>query len=629
MSPAQFAFATKIVTCRVTKSVLLRQLALHFDARRKPPSASFIRCHLAQFPLCVNDACAGGGKFLLRFSAKLTSVQEVVNSVERHSIETSQIAKMRRSLFTRACLPTFAETGACLLSALLFIVSFPDFNLWWLAWFALVPLLIVTARRPDAVRGFLLGWIAATIFFYGSCWWLTYSMINYGGIPPIIAYILLLPITILVGVFPALALALTARACALWGARALLVIAPLWTTFEWLRFVVTGQLWNAVGYSQAYQPSLIQAASWGGVYAVSFAVVAVNAAVALLILRARDEWKICLSVIIGVAVLLIASNIASKNFVTNEADDMRDENLSAVIIGVQPNISVDFTRPPAELARLTQEHFTAGHNALREWDLNAHTPAQKSVPRLVVFPESPMNFAYARDGNFRELVGDFARENRTAVLFNSQEPAGRNGFFNSAVLVDANGFYVTQYDKIQLLPFGEYIPVPRWMPGASMISAIVGDFTNGTKYSLLPIGTLPNVAMRTGVFICYESAFPSVARNMTRNGADLLINISNDGYFGATPLMRQHLANVVFRAVENHRPVIRVTNTGISARITERGEVINPTAGFTPAVQTWTINKTDAGKTFYTRYGDMFIALMLFISLLVFVKTIRLPRCAN
>ena len=224
-----------------------------------------------------------------------------------------------------------------------------------------------------------------------------------------------------------------------------------------------------------------------------------------------------------------------------------------------------------------------------------------------------MNFTYAQDAEFRALVGAFAREQHTAVLFNSLEPAPAGGAYNSAVLVDERGRLAAQYDKIRLLPFGEYVPLPRWFPGAWLLTGLVGDFTPGAKYPLMPLG-----AARGGVFICFESAFPAIARTFAREGADVLINISNDGYLGRTPVLRQHLANAVFRAVENQRPVVRVTNTGITALITPRGEVLDATDSFEPAVRTWVVRRAE-GQTFYTRHGDLFVALCAVVGVLLLV----------
>lgn len=546
--------------------------------------------------------------------------------------------RQQRGFAATALIPSAKQLVLSLLTALLLVLSFPDFDLSWLAWFALVPLFVAVVQSASGIKGFLLGWFAGTIFFFGSCWWLTYSMIHYGGFPVAVAYLFLLPITLIVGLFSGLAMLLLGRAAARWGSSAaVLLAAPLWIAFEWLRFTTTGQLWNALGYSQAFHPFLIQAASWGGVYAVGFLLAAVNAAIACLIVngksRLRGSLKIFAAIIASVALIIWFSGFADDNLGSVYTIPSTGET-RAVVIAVQPNVSINFRRSPSETARLTQMHFDVSRRALQQWEQAAMTQAANSarfetereanieavrnIPRLVVFPESPMNFQYARSAAFREMIGGFARENRTAVLFNSLEPAGSSGAYNAAVLVDAQGFYTAQYDKIRLLPFGEYVPLPKWLPGSSSIGAVVGEFTPGKIFTLLPVGDL-----RAGAFICYESAFPEIAREMTRSGAQMLINISNDAYLGATPVMRQHLANAVFRAVENRREVLRVTNTGISARINSRGRILDETQSFQPAVKTWTITGSSDDKTFYTRYGDLFVALPLFLTFVVLAKTIR------
>src|SRR5215207_6179831 len=172
-----------------------------------------------------------------------------------------------RSLVSRAgsAAPTRAETLLSILSAVLLVLAFPDFELWPLAWVGLVPLLVAVGRRAHTARAFLLGWVTGTLFFYASCHWLTYPMIHYGGIPAWLAYPLFLPAALAGGLFPALCAGVLGRAGARWGARAMLLAPLVWVSLEWARLGVIGQLWNAVGYSQAYVPVLIQGARFGGV----------------------------------------------------------------------------------------------------------------------------------------------------------------------------------------------------------------------------------------------------------------------------------------------------------------------------------------------------------------------------
>lgn len=515
-----------------------------------------------------------------------------------------------------------------MLSALLLVLAFPDFDLGPLAWFGLVPLFFVVARRPLPRQAFLLGWLTGTLFFYSSCYWLTYPMIHYGGIPAWLAYPLLLPAPLIAGLFPAACTLALARLCRRWGATALCVAPFLWVSLEWARLGAIGQLWNAVGYSQAYTPALIQAARFGGVYAVSFLVLTVNAAITYALLK-REARSVALAFAAIAAVVFIVASF-------NMAPAPRDAAPAAVIVAIQPNVIPDFDRKPAETAALVEHHFALSAQALRELDAapqgdgggitrglsedlgGTAQGAPSSLPRIVVWPESPMNFMYARNSQFRNTVADFARANRTSLLFNSLEPAPEDGAYNAAVFVNEEGRLTMQYDKIRLMPFGEYVPLPRWMPGANLVRGIVGEFTPGTRYTLMPLGN--EAAPRAGVFICLESAYPYITRRFAQEGADVLIEITNDAYQGDTAVARQHLANAVFRAVETGRETLRVTNTGISARIAPRGDVLDATATFQPAMRVWGVSRGDVEKTFYVKYGDVFVAVCALISLLILVS---------
>ncbi len=499
----------------------------------------------------------------------------------------------------RASVPTLAEAALAIASALLLILSFPDFDLWWLAWIGLVPLLVAVTLTPKAGRAFLLGWLWGVIFFYGSCWWLTYPMIHYAHLAAPLAYVLLLLPVMLVALFPALFCALLACAVSRFGLAALFVAPFLWVSLELGRYAVTSQLWNAIGYSQAFHPMLIQAARWGGVYAIGFLVLSVNTSVAFA-LRRRPMAAAALLV---VALVLMALAFATAvNDAIDEAPNSSQP--SHLVVAVQPNVPMEGPDDLASMQRLLNRHLELSKQGL------ANTSNGLGGSRLVIWPESPMNFSYSRDSQLRDAVATFARTNHTSVLLNSLEPAPNSGEHNSAILVNEEGQKLAQYDKIRLMPFGEYVPLPQWIPGASSVRGIVGDFTPGSKYTLMPLGDL-----RAGVFICIEAAHPGIARSFTNEGADVLINISNDGYLGPTPVMRQHLSNAIFRAVENDRDVLRVTNSGISAYIDSAGRVMDSTPGFEPTVRAWTAGGKHAGTTFYTRHGDVFAYLCALISL--------------
>jgi len=533
-------------------------------------------------------------------------VQDVVSTVT--PIEPDQIDTIISRILAEA--PTVSEWSAALASSFLLILSFPNFDLSILAWVGLVPLLVLVVRRPAPARAFILGWATGTVFFYGSCYWLTYSMIHYGGLSPWIAYPLLVPGAMIVGLFPALFALALAFAVRRWGALAMLLAPFFWTSLEWARLGVTGQLWNAIGYSQAYYPLLIQSARWGGVYAEGFLIISINAAISFAVVKKTRR-----AILVAAATVVCVAAIAAGSLLIFNQPKHSGIPPLLTVVALQPNVPMNPIKTPQETQQLIERHLSMSSMALRSL-------GNDPLPRLVIWPESPMNFSYAGDSQFQDLVSRFTRDSHASLLFNSQEPAAGDGVYNSAVLINEEGHLISQYDKIRLLPFGEYVPLPRWLPGASLITAIVGDFTPGERYALMSIGG----QLRAGVFICIESAYPSIARKFTSEGADVLINISNDGYLGPTAVMRQHLGNAIFRAVENGRPLLRVTNSGITAFISADGKVKDQTRGFEPDVRTWTVNVNSNADTFYTRHGDVFAEVCATFSLVIFVFTLRKLR---
>ena len=517
---------------------------------------------------------------------------------------------IRRTTSTvRTDAPTLIEWIGAAATTLLLVISFPNFDLSLFAWIALAPLLVVIARRPSPLRAFILGWLVGTVFFYLTCYWLTYSMIHYGGLPTWLAYLLLVPGALVIGVFPALSIWLTALAVKRWSLRTVLLAPFFWAACEWLRLGVTGQLWNALGYSQASHPLLIQTASWGGVYFVSFLIITVNAALTLVVLKRRAT-----DVVIAAALLLSVAALLGTSFLLNFREPHRSGTRGYLnVVAVQPNVPMSAVKTATDTQELIERHLTLSTSGLQLFE-------NDNLPRLVIWPESPMNFTYSTDPSLQNLIGKFVKENHTSLLLNSLEPAPNNGGYNSAVMVNEDGRLIAQYDKIRLMPFGEYVPLPQWL-GGSLISGIVGDFTAGDKYTLVPVAD-----HKAGVFICIESAYPSIARNLTRAGADILINISNDGYLGPTAVMRQHLANAVFRAVENGRPLLRVTNSGISAAVSPDGIIQGATPGFVAGRRVWTVDNQRNRTTFYNRFGDLFVWLCAVLTVITLISTVLKRR---
>jgi apolipoprotein N-acyltransferase len=501
--------------------------------------------------------------------------------------------------------PGWKNAALAALSAVLLILSFPDFEFWFLAWVGLVPLFFAIEREKESsVRAFVLGWLWGFIFFTGTCWWLTFAPITYAGFPPIVAYILLFCVTGIVGIFPGIFAAILSSLLKRLGTIAILGGPFVWVFSEFLRYWLTGNNWNAIGYSQALAGTddvsafglaaivFTSMASFGGVLFTGFVVLIVNAAAAYTAICRTGR---SVAVASGLVILLSAWTILFT--VANFPKESVGPAPVASVVAVQPNVPMSgLTYDKWKLLR--QRHVELAESALTSIDRNPQSEIRKPQSTTVIFPESPMNFAFEEDMEFRTFLRGFAAKNNVNVLFNSAEPdAENNKYFNSAVLVGTDGKEIAQYDKIYLLPFGESVPAPL----QSIVPAFVGTFSYGKEYDLLPIGDA-----KAGVMICFESHFGELSREYVRDGADVLIEMTNDGYLGPTPVLRQHLANAVFRAVETNRPVLRVTNVGISTYITEGGKVIDPTQGYTEDARVWSVAKSDGAQTFYVKYGDWF-----------------------
>ena len=487
-----------------------------------------------------------------------------------------------------------------IISAILLILAFPDFEFWFLAWFALVPFFFAVEREKDSwTKSFLVGWLFGVIFFFGTCWWLTFAPITYAGMPWLLTYFLMLGVASIVGVFPGVFAALFSITLKRFGNYAALSAPFLWTFTEFLRMWLTGNNWNAIGYSQAFETLFSQWASIGGIYLVGFVIVFFNGLIAFVLISKNKHLGYLLATL--PFIFLIVSSHIWKN-----SNNPQGQNM---VVAVQPNVPMSGLTIE-KYRQLLDRHIELAETALKQRITN------NGQPTTIIFPESPMIFQYGRDDELQEFLRDFAVRNNASVLFNSAEITDNKRVLNSAVMINERGEKSAQYDKIHLLPFGEYIPFPE--PLASQMPAFVGNFEFGNEYDLLNFGEA-----KGGVMICFESHFGELSREYARRGADVLIEMTNDGYLGNTPVLRQHLANSVFRAVETNRPLVRVTNVGITAYINERGEVLNAANVYTEATRVFTISKSDGNQTIYVKYGDWFAWACSIVSLVLLFLSFR------
>jgi len=515
--------------------------------------------------------------------------------------------------------PFISNLSLAIFSGLLLVFAFPDWNLWSLGWVGTAPLIMAVVRERKFWRSLLLGTITGTIFFAGSSHWVTYSMHNYGEIPLGLCYVILIIFSATLGVFTGLFAAVLALAVKHLGGWSVLAAPVVWAASEWLRLEATGMGWNPLGYSQAFQPAVIQVARLGGVYLVSAILVAASTALVFAVVyleRGRGIVVLTASGVIAIAAVLYGESLRPSV----------DDSGSVVAAVIQPNIPIDGAwDDPGFVDEMLLRHVSLSEQAVQANTRGNSDGAPASTEKntsidLIIWPESPMNFEYDRDPDLRRKLAEFARRNQIYLLMNTWGFSASHNLsepqYNSAVLISPAGEKIAEYDKNALVPFGEYVPGRGWLPFMNRIKALAGDVTAGTSLSL------PDAAgAKIGALICFETTRPDLARRMRRAGASAFVQLSNEAWFGPTSAPRQMLATAIFRAVENNVDVIRATNSGLSARIDRYGAVSGETPVFETATRTWRLKTENEARgdrlTFYTRHGDVFVISCTVLSFLL------------
>jgi len=509
-----------------------------------------------------------------------------------------------------------------LASGLLQVLVFPKPELYFLCWIALAPLLIAILQPLAEVRihvippgakelpartakqGFLLGYFSGIVWYAGTCYWVFHVMNSYGGLASPVAALLLVLFCLYLGLYHGLfgaLLVLAARSPRIGPQRVLLVAPFLWVAVELARARITGFPWDLLGTAQVDNAPLTQIATFTGVYGVSFAIVLVNAAFAAAMLLPVERRR-ATAIAATLSALVLQAGVLVK-----PQPQPQPTTYSAVL--VQHNTPVDAS------LQWTVDVF---ERTLRELGDLSMRGRSEAPPALVIWPESPSPF-YENDPKFRSAISQLARDAKAHLIIGTlgvrtasehgRQVRDQSEVFNSASLITPAGEWQARYDKIHLVPFGEYIPFQSLLTFAEKLTRQVGDFGRGVTRGPFTVN-----GQQIGVFICYESVFPDEVRQFARNGASVLVNISNDGWFGDTGAPGQHLNMARMRAIENRRWLLRSTNTGITAAIDPYGRVIQTA----PRNQRTAITVAYAaveGATWYTRYGDWFAYLCAIIAL--------------
>ncbi|MEW6672312.1 MAG: apolipoprotein N-acyltransferase [Thermodesulfobacteriota bacterium] len=482
-------------------------------------------------------------------------------------------------------------------SGVLLTASFPKVGLDWLAWFALVPLL-VSIRTLSVKDSFLLGLTTGFVHYLTLVYWLVYTMKDYGNLPfPVAVSILML-----MAAYLALYIAVFACSVSLWepGPFGSLISIPLtWVSIEYLRsFLLSGFPWEFLGHSQFNRLHIIQISDIFGVYGVSFLLALSNTAILLCYLFVKEKRWRGFSVTRGPAALSLliffGTFLACWSY-----SGWRIRNVDHAI-SASPAVRIGIVQGNIDQSRKWDPAF---QDSTTEKYLDLSLSAVKDRPELLVWPETATPFYYLSDTRLTGRIQKGIQSAGADFLVGSPSfvrRADKIDYFNSAYVILSDGSVSAKYDKAQLVPFGEYVPLKKWLPFLGKMVENVGDFKTGEKGN-----TVSWRGYRLGIQICFEIIFPGLSRAMVQNQAALLVNITNDAWFGKTAAPYQHFSMAVFRAIENRRTLVRSANTGISGFVDPVGRIIASTPLFEEAVTTRPVPVLTAA-TVYTRYGDAF-----------------------
>ena len=518
----------------------------------------------------------------------------------------------------------FSAWILAVLSAILQILIFPLPGVYVLSWFALAPLLVGFLRARPAgeleiagtVRlqpatpwqGFLLGYVCGIVWYAGTCYWTYDTMRQYGGLNATMALLVLLLFCCYLGLYHGvfgLFVSLLARAD---DNRRALVLAPfLWVAIELARTRISGFPWNLLGISQVDNVALCRIASWTGVYGISFEIALVNVALAVAFLIPRPKRGMMFAAALAAAAVLQSGRLM-------EAPPAKADHVALL---VQQNIPVAANWTPAYFQQTLQELIDLSEKS-------STTNGKEPHVDLIVWPESPAPF-FTNDASFRQVLSNLARSTSAwivvgAIGSNAPHPNDEGPLFNSAALISPQGEWTTRYDKVHLVPFGEYLPFPSLFSFAGGLTKEVGQFERNTSRQPLNAG-----GEKLGIFICYESIFPDEVRQSADLGAQLFVNISNDGWYGDSGAYAQHLNQTRMRAIENDRWILSATDTGVTAAIDPWGRIAAriPRKERSALVAPYALTSV---TTFYTRHGDWFAFACAIISIGALVERFRIKN---
>jgi len=494
------------------------------------------------------------------------------------------------------------------LSGLMLTASFPSLSLEWMAWISFIPLFIALDDQSP-LNAFLLGLIAGLCHYGTLLYWVVVALSHYGGIPLIPSLAVLVLLVVYLALYPAIFALCFSKIHRL--RLSSFLGAGIWVSLEYIRaHLLTGFPWCLLGYSQYLRLPLLQVADITGVYGISFLVILVNLVIYNLLLRRLYVSKQILIAETAVLASLIGITLCYGYYHIGDVSQSGggDRTIRAAI--VQGNI---------DQSMKWDEDFQYNTMAIY-YELSLESsPFQ---PHLIIWPETAVPFFFQDPSHLSEFIHRVARTTKADVLFGSPAYDAQGdtlSYYNRVYLVHSDG-QCEHYDKVHLLPFGEYVPLQRFLPFVHRLVPAAGDFSPGKGPKLLS----PKDFL-IGPLICFEAIFPELARKLARQGAELLVNVTNDAWFGRTSAPYQHLSMAVLRCVETRLPMARAANTGVSAFIQPNGRIVKQSELFTRSLIPYEL-RLGRVKTFYSHYGDLFAILVLLGTITWFMLSVTVKR---
>jgi len=494
---------------------------------------------------------------------------------------------------------------AALITGVLIFLSIPKIELSFLAWISLSPLIYIAVKKPPLTSVWA-GGLAGVVFHSVCLYWIASVMHKYGKLSLVVSWLIALVLVLYLSLYFALFTFLLSKLTCTLGPKLLFIAPFLWVSLEYIKtFLLTGFPWELIGYSQYRNLPLIQIASFTGVYGVSFLIILANCLIIWwLTAGLKGKFSLGITALCGMifaAALLYGYWRLSQPFPTGEG---------IKVACIQGNVSQEKKMTTLYLEEIFRDHFLM----TREASLRGN--------QLIVWSESAVPLSFTSSRSYQEAVRNLVASHKIHLLLGSDDitPASASSpekYFNSAFLLTPQGEVAGKYDKIHLVPFGEYVPLRKLFFFAGKLVQESSDFSPGESYTLLNYDSHP-----IAVAICYEIIFPQLIRAFISRGAELITTITNDAWWGRSSAPYQHFSMVVFRAVENRRYVVRAANTGISGIIDPYGRILVSSPIFVKTIVEGVVYPMEVG-TFYLRYGDLLCWLSLLLTAMALLTLIR------